>query len=66
MRDDIIKRRRQKVKIWTKEDYELAMRIHAYLINEYGWLIPYLFLKYTKNNENKEKEKSNKQEGDEE
>jgi len=51
-------------KILTKEDYELAMRIHAYLINEYGWLIPYLFLKSAKNNETKENEESNKHGGD--
>ena len=63
MRDDIINKKRQKVKIWTNEDYELVLRDHVRKFREMGWLIPYLFLKYGQNNENEE---SNKQGGDEE
>ena len=51
-------------RIFTSEDYEMFKRYNAYLMTEYGWLIPYLFLKTGKNNENKENKESNKQSGD--
>jgi len=48
-------------RIWTKEDYEYALRMHRQKFYEWGWLLPYLFLKHTQNNENKEKEEISKQ-----